>query len=203
MSSSSVTLVAAAMAALLSAGTLVASILMERHRWRVEAGRDTTRWVRESLLDVSVAYVQSSFAISGRSSSARTKRLAGIALDDVQPELTLAHGDRTVIQEELTKLRLLAPAGVVTAAERVHDSHHSLVNYALGRALPDDEAVWRELHDIARSDLLDLITALRLPLALTGDPAPIGAKARSSWTVPADEPEAPRRMLASELLASE
>jgi hypothetical protein len=91
MSSSSVTLVAAAMAALLSAGTLVASVVMERHRRRVEAGRDTTRWVRESLLDVSVAYVQSSFAMSGRSSTARRNRLEGSSLDEVHPS-TLRRG---------------------------------------------------------------------------------------------------------------
>ena len=191
MSNSSVTLVAAALAALLSAGTLVASVVMERHRWRVEAGRDTTRWVRETLHGVGVAYVQSGFAISGRSSNARRKRLAGLSLDDVQPELDLAHGDHSVIQDELTKLRLLAPAAVVDAAERVHESHHALVNYAFGRTLPDDEVLWRKRHDLARSDLLDLITALRLPLALTGDTVPIRAEARSSWTVPADEPEAP------------
>lgn len=78
------------------------------------------------------------------------------------------------------------------AAEAMHDSHHQLINSAMGRAEPNSTAAtaldaWGTLKRVAAEDRLALLTSVRAVFGIEADVVPFGATVESSWTVPADE----------------
>lgn len=101
--------IAAAIAALLAGLTLYTS------------GRRDPRWVRDSLIDSYVAYLDASFESAGP--SALNARLTGdeTAAADYRRQASAAHRRQN---DTLTRLRILAPAYVVEAAERLHEADH-------------------------------------------------------------------------------
>lgn len=187
MTDSSATLWAAGVAAALSAMSLGLNIWFERRRHEEARKQELTKGMREQLHGFAIQFLDSSFSISGRCGDARSARLAGSHLKETQGILDRVHRSHTTMRDALTRLRLIAPADVIRVAERVHDSHHDLINFAFGHGSPASEEEWRRVKDAAKHDREQFLTALRQPLGLDPHGATIAAQARSSWRVPADQ----------------
>ncbi|CAM4503569.1 hypothetical protein NONI108955_37265 [Nocardia ninae] len=117
--------IAATLAAILSFGTLY-----------VTGRREHRRWLRDSLVEAYVEYVEASFATR----SPRTLELR--AADDhaglvEQKESSDAACRRAMTS--LTRLRLIAPREVVAAAEQLHFADVDAMTVAFNGPVPPDE----------------------------------------------------------------
>jgi hypothetical protein len=132
--------VAATIAAVLAAITL-----------HVTGRREHRRWLRESLVESYLNYLNASFDAPG--SSALTVRQPA-ALAKCRREAAEAH-DRQLAT--LTRLRVIAPQGVVKAAEALHEADHAVTVLALKEDATADDA-WNQSRDeqwSARSTFVD------------------------------------------------
>lgn len=186
MDASTATVLAACIAAALALSNLIWSIVSDGRRSRDRRDEERTKWMRDRLHQDALIFLDAAFAISGRSSDAQKARAAGLHISKTQPILDRVHREHTTLRDSLTGLRLLAPADVIEAAEKVHDSHHDVINCAFGEPDPMDKAEWERLKEVARNDRAAFLTALRAPLGLDPHAASIGAKAQSSWKTPAN-----------------
>lgn len=187
MDGSSATLWAALIAAVLSAVSVVVGVWSEHQRRAETRHQELTKWVRERLHIVAIDFLNSAFSISGRTRDVRSARLRGRPLAETQKSLDRVHRSHTTMRDALTSLSLIAPAKVIAIGERVHYSHHALINFAFGADVPSDDAAWTRLRNSAKRDREEFLTALREPLGLDPHAATIAARARSSWRVPADQ----------------
>ena len=142
--------VAACIAAVLSGAALV-----------VGGKRDERRWRREAMTDTLVAFLDASFAGAGQRSY--DARLRG---DDMTQFRTIAVESHQQRIESLTRLRLLAPAAVVTAAERLHDADNAVHTAALNDVAVPDPDHWAELRGAQQEARERLLTAARNSLGL-------------------------------------
>ncbi|WP_280314233.1 hypothetical protein [Nocardia abscessus] len=120
--------IAATLAAVLSCGTLY-----------VTGRREHRRWLRDSLVEAYVEYVEASFA--GR--PARTLELRAAEDDDgviEQKEKSDEARERAMVS--LTRLRLIAPREVVAAAEKLHFADVDAMAVAFNGPVPPDDT-WR------------------------------------------------------------
>ena len=181
-------LIGAAVASILA----LLTVITERWKFLTTASVETAAWRRETMFSVAHRYVDLGFAISGISDNARQARALGKELVAVQEHLSDCHRMHKELTSQLTALRLIAPSSVVLSAEAMHDSHHRLINSAMGRMEPNATAAttldaWRELKAAAARDRLALLTSIRTVFGIEADVVPFGAMVESSWTVPADE----------------
>ena len=142
--------------------------------------------MRERLHHNALGFLRSAFYISGRCADAREVRLSGLSVTSTQRTLDQVHNAHSVFRDELTALRLIAPADVIDVAEKMHDCHHILINYAFGIKKPDDDEFWEKIRADARESHANFLTALRRPLGLDLHEASISDASRSSWRFPAD-----------------
>lgn len=99
----------------------------------VTGRRDHLHWIRESLVDSYEKYLTASFeAPAHRGRQARLCGIEGQDLDEYRTQAAEAHHRQT---DALTKLRMIAPATVVAAAEAALD----------GPDVPDDD-LWAQLR---------------------------------------------------------
>lgn len=171
--------------------TAVLTMLVEawKRRWTVR--QETDAWRRQALFAVAHEYLESAFVIGGISSNARRARLRGSSLEECQPLLDECHERHDAMIRNLTALRLLAPKWVLYRAEQVHDACHAQVNAAFGARVPNSDpavsdARWQTLKDELDRERKELLAAIRTDFGLDGELGAVGAKAESSWTVPAD-----------------
>ncbi len=183
---SQATLLAAIIAAVLSGVTLIVTGLLEVARRRWSQQDETVKWLRETLHQSALAYLQAGFTISGRSSDIHRRRLEGGATSDeiqlLRLELRAAH---SVMRDQLTTIRLLAPASLIEAAELVHDTHHDVMNYVLD---PDmtlgDTVTYDHVKETGRAARKTFIDKAREPVGLDPTPGEIGARAYTNFEAP-------------------
>ncbi|MEV0539260.1 hypothetical protein [Nocardia salmonicida] len=131
--------VAATLAAVLSCGTLY-----------VTGRREQQRWLRESLIEAYVEYLEASFA--GRPAKTLEARLendeTGISGQRENSETA-----RRRAMASLTRLRLIAPRKVIEAAENLHLADVEAMAVAFKGPLPPDET-WHAArkHQLACRD---------------------------------------------------
>lgn len=155
--------IAACVAAVLSGTALV-----------VAGKRDERRWRREAMTDTLVAFLDASFAGAGqRSYDARSRG------EDMTEFRTIAIESHSRRIESLTRLRLLAPADVVIAAERLHDADNAVHTAALNEVDVPDLHRWSELRHAQQQARERLLTAARNTLGLNSA-QPIAPTARIS-----------------------
>jgi hypothetical protein len=120
--------IAATLAAVLSCGTLY-----------LTGRREHRRWLRDSLVEAYVEYVEASFA--GR--PARTLELRA-AQDDagVADQKEKSDEARERAMASLTRLRLIAPNDVVAAAEKLYFADVDAIAVAFNGPVPPDDT-WR------------------------------------------------------------
>lgn len=126
----------------------IAAILAGLNLW-VVGKREERRWTREALVDVLVAYLQTSFRNEAR--AILEGRLRGCT----EQQLALwrgtcddAHADQ---MQTLTRLRLLAPASLIAAAEELHTADHEVTTYASEVPDADVGPAWQDLRQRQRS----------------------------------------------------
>jgi hypothetical protein len=186
------TVQAALIGAAVAALATIITLFMERWKFRTTASSETAAWRRETMYSVAHRFVDIGFAVSGTSGNARRARVTGAELGDVQEHLDRCHELHGELTSQLTALRLIAPKEVVLAAEAMHDSHHRLINSAMGQDAPNTTPAtsgesWMQLKTTAANDRLRLLTAIRAVFGIESDVVPFAAGVESSWTVPADE----------------
>lgn len=174
--------------------SLTALLTLLTERWKVQksTSTETAAWRRETMFSIAHRYLDIGFALSGTSSNARRDRVRGSTLESVQPYLDNCHQLHAELTTHLTGLRLIAPRSVVLAAQKMHDSHHLLVNAAMGRVEPNSTEEgslesWRALKRQAASSRLSLLTEMRAVFGIESDVVPFRRSLESSWSVPADE----------------
>lgn len=120
----------------------------------VAGRREQRKWRRDSLVEALVDFIGGSFAGGGQ--RVLDARRRGEPLDGHRASTEAAHGRQT---ESLTRLRLIAPAAVVVAAERLHEADHAVHDAALDGPVEDPEpdrwARLRQDQARARESLLD------------------------------------------------
>ncbi len=123
--------VAAAIAALLAGLTLYTS-----------GRRDHRRWLRDSLVDSYVAYLDASFGSAGP--GALQARLTGDegGAASYRKQAAEAHSRQN---DTLTRLRILAPANVIKAAEQLGAADRDVTSAALDARFEGDPS-WDEVR---------------------------------------------------------
>ena len=93
--------------------------------------REHRRWMRDSLIDTYVRFLGASFenTAQGRAEAARRQADNPEAVERYRVQAVGIHDLQT---EMLIKLRMIAPSGVVRAAEALHEADHVVTRAALG-----------------------------------------------------------------------
>jgi hypothetical protein len=139
---------AAAAAALISGVNLVVTTV-------VRGRREQTRWVRESLTDAFVAFLDASW----RTTDAVKRRAvlpAGVDGDPATDVRLLARASYDDMRSQLTRLRLLASAQVRDAGEELLRLSRALLDVddaGLGAALSGISAQRLQMIDVAKAEL--------------------------------------------------
>lgn len=172
--------------------TLIGELL--RQRYERASNRDS--WRRETMSQVSHAFLESSFAITGPAREARNERLNGAPLSETQRHLDRCRAAHESMKQSLSGLRLVAPNPVVDAAENLHDACHELINLAMGTADPrSDEAAsqrrWDQAKGVAANKRRAFIGTIRQTFGVEGGLLEVRAQAESAWQVPADVSKPP------------
>jgi hypothetical protein len=135
-SASTISAIAAALAALLAALNLYYSGRRERQRW-----------VRETVVDLLVQYLEASFA-----ASRGADRLRAETTDEARTTAQQAMDDAHDAQDAaLTKLRLITNRAMVDAAFALHAADHRFVNVATTTPPCTDEKLRRARDDLWRA----------------------------------------------------
>jgi hypothetical protein len=144
----------------------IAAILSAVNLW-VSGRREMNRWTREELVEALVTFFDTGFRLRGycrdliflapeEESKARELRVSIVA----------AHNLET---DTLTRLRLLAPARVVTAAETLHEGDHRIVDSYFAES---PKTAFGDALSTTRVARTQFVTAARSAFRLT-DAAPI------------------------------
>jgi hypothetical protein len=117
----------------------------------VSGRHERTKWIRETLVEVYVDFLAISAERSDIAIRAVRSRRAGKeqgALTELREQSDSAHGRHLDL---LTRLRLLAIAQVIRAAQELHECDDALSKLAFGSVSPSDEdldhmwsALWSE-----------------------------------------------------------
>lgn len=133
--------------------------------------REHRQWIRHSLVDSYVSYLTASFDSGARKAfEARLRGESLAALGDHQRQAAEVHGQQTAI---LTRLRMIAPSAVVTAAEALHEADHAVVDAVLDAPAMPDERIWEQLRSTQWSARSAFVDQARSSLGL-GSGAQIG-----------------------------
>jgi hypothetical protein len=89
----------------------------------VSGRRELNRWTRETLVEIFVIFLEASFAHNLACRTAEGILPSDVARHGLSADAVTAHDRET---DTLTRLRLLAPSRVVTAAEALHEAEHKL-----------------------------------------------------------------------------
>lgn len=148
----------------------------------VTGRRDTKKWVREALIESYVSYLNASFEQSSASRRLISARRSRVFEKELQALVVRIEAGRRTQNDVLTRLRLLATAEVVAAAEELLLANRAAAEVALDLTrIPSVEA-WdapRELLKIARERLVDAARrSIHLPLG-----KPIDSRL-AAWPVP-------------------
>jgi hypothetical protein len=132
-----------------AAAAAVAAVLAGLNLF-VSGRHERTRWIRETLVEVYVGFLaisteRSDIAIKAVRSQRAGKDARGLA--ELREQSDSAHGRHLDL---LTRLRLLASAPVIRAAQELHECDDALSKLAFGSESPSDEdlnhmwsALWR------------------------------------------------------------
>jgi hypothetical protein len=137
----------------------------------VSGRRELDKWTREALVEALVVFLDSSFKQSGLCASFTSPSPRAEDSERLRTAVLATHDLRT---DTLTRLRLLAPSRVVTAAGSLHQADHELVTLCFIDSVTQSEAIdaHRMLIRRARQQFLE---SARSTLRL-GDTAAIGHK---------------------------
>jgi hypothetical protein len=91
----------------------------------VSGRRELNKWTRETLVELFVSFLEASFAHNHACWAAEGFAPGTAAHRGLSADSLIAH-DREM--DTLTRLRLLAPSRVVTAAEALHEAEHNLAD---------------------------------------------------------------------------
>lgn len=155
-------------AALVAAGAALVAALLSGLTLYASGRREERRWRRDELIDVYQAFLTISFtrtllAVQTMQAHASGERVPVGELQKKQAELHDEHDGL------LTRLRLLAKADVVRAAEELHMSDHSLVDPAMKVRAPISEKEWQrfeENRERNRQSKEHMFTAARMTIGL-------------------------------------
>ncbi|WP_330183196.1 hypothetical protein OHB26_05805 [Nocardia sp. NBC_01503] len=125
--------------------------------------REQRKWIREALIDAYVQYLGASFR--GGSRKLRGLRSAGAASDILEQARQKLEEAHTLQNENLTRLRLIAPENVVRAAEALHTADHLAWDVA---SSPDqsNDSEWRRSREAQREARHRFINEARRSLDL-------------------------------------
>lgn len=151
-----VSAVAAVLAAIFSAATLI-----------VAGRREHRRWLRDAMTDALVVFIGGSFAGAGQ--RVLTARQAGLSIDDYSKAASEAHAVQT---DALTRLRLVALPAVILAAEALHECDHDVRDAVFARETLPSLEEWTRLRAVQNSARDHLLNTSRRTLGL-GKGAPI------------------------------
>ncbi|MFF0631298.1 hypothetical protein ACFYTS_02225 [Nocardia sp. NPDC004151] len=112
----------------------------------ISGRRENRKWLRESLIDAYVGYLDASFGSGG--AYARIARVEGhdaSMFTEMRTRTNDAYDAQAVV---LTRLRLIAPRSVVSAAEALHLADYGVMHATFDRQQPptDDDA-WIAARD--------------------------------------------------------
>lgn len=104
----------------------------------VSGRRELNKWTREALVETFVVFLEASFAHNRACWTAEEIPPADVGPASLSAAVVAAHDLET---DTLTRLRLLAPSRVVTAAEALHEAEHKLAEACFMRPPPSAEAL--------------------------------------------------------------
>lgn len=149
-----VSAIAATIAAVLAGATLYVNGRREQRSWR-----------REAMIDSLVTFMDSSFDGAGQ----RVRRLRTDGRD-INTYLETTKELEAKQLAVLTRLRLIAPSGVVVAAERLREADYQVHRALLqAQTMPTEES-WKLLRDEQRAARSDLLEQARRTLDLDRGP---------------------------------
>jgi hypothetical protein len=150
--------------------------------------REHQRLRRDALVDSYVIYLAASFRTPTRSVQAARLKPSIDSVAQLAEARKQAHVQHGVLMDTLTRLRILAPPAVVSAAEDLHRIDHEVLEFALGDTNFDDEGQWASLRSERNRIREQLVREMRGSLGLTGNsPIRYMPTASSSWLT--DGPE--------------
>lgn len=104
----------------------------------VSGRRELDKWTRETLVEALVVFLDASFKQSGLCASFISP---SSPLEDGGRLRTAVIATHDLQSDTLTRLRLLGPSRVVTAAESLHEADRELVGLCFIESVPQAEAV--------------------------------------------------------------
>lgn len=139
----------------------------------VSGRREHLRWLRDSLVVSYEECLTASFDAPGRRAFEARLRGDADALGEYRQQAAAAHGRQTAT---LTRLRMIAPADVVVAAEELHEADHAVVDVALETSSAVDEGAFAQLRSKQWEARSAFVAQVRRSLGLSQG-APIGHQA--------------------------
>ncbi|WP_146101103.1 hypothetical protein [Nocardia nova] len=111
----------------------------------ISGRRENRKWLRDSLIDAYVEYLDASFR--SRGAYARIARVEGYdagTFNDMHSQTDDAYNAQGLV---LTRLRLIAPKSVVSAAEALHLADYGVLRATFCRQQPIDDDEWCAARD--------------------------------------------------------
>ena len=148
----------------MSSGAAAVAAVLSGLNLYLSGRRDRGKWLRETTVDALAAFLEASFAHNA-ACVGRARPSVALSASDLQAlrgAVVEAHDRQT---GTLTRLRLLAPPAVVSAAEALHEAEHDKAD-ACFLGLISDEDLATLLRD-GRAARERFLTAARGSLGLT------------------------------------
>jgi hypothetical protein len=121
-----------------TAGAAGVAALLAGINLYVSGRRELDKWTRETLVEALVVFLDSSFKQSGLCTSFISPNSP---LEDGERLRTAVIATHDLQTDTLTRLRLLAPSRVVTAAESLHRADHGLIALCFMESVPQAETI--------------------------------------------------------------
>jgi hypothetical protein len=110
----------------------------------VSGRREHGRWAREALIEAFMEFMAASF-VTGRACrvvlALRRSEPSSVEIPETRKRAEAAHDTQ---RATMTRLRLLASAEVVAAAESLHEREHGLVSLVMDSPSPPDDVAWAQ-----------------------------------------------------------
>jgi hypothetical protein len=115
----------------------------------VSGRREHRKWIRDALIDAYVEYLGASFRGGGTGVLRRAfdRRLSAEEMENARLKLDES---RTLQNQNLTRLRLIAPKDVVKAAEALHNADLKVWDAAFASLDPPSDTEWGRMRDAQR-----------------------------------------------------
>ena len=129
-----------------TAGAAVAAAILSGVNLYLSGRRELNKWTRESLINVLAIFLDASFK---HASACRSIFRLAPTQDEVKRLRKAIIAAHEIENEQLTRLRLLAPPSVVTTAQKLKESEYYLAEPCFLSFNPDDSSdvliqpVWR------------------------------------------------------------